>query len=142
MEEGGPAAWVLTTVMLLLAAMTGWVMSSALWAVLACGLLALAAWRYFVPVYFEIGPQGIFQEVFGRRQRISWRSIGHVERGRDGLVLAPGGVACPALRGLYLPWGRHQADVLALVDYHLQQVRHDERVFDFELQEGTGERHA
>jgi hypothetical protein len=136
MEEGGPVAWLLTTVMLLLAALTGWVMASALWAVIACGLLALAAWRYFVPVYFEIGPQGVFQEVFGRRQRIPWRSIGYVETGRDGLLLAPGGVACPTIRGLYLPWGRHRAEVLALVDYHLQQLRQDERLFDFELQEG------
>ena len=134
MEEGGPVAWLLTTVMVLLAALTGWVMASALWAVLACGLLALAAWRYFVPVYFEVGPQGIFQEVLGRRQRISWRSIGYVQRGRDGLVLAPGGVAFPELRGLYLPWGRHRADVVALVDYYLQQVHPDDRLFEFEFQ--------
>lgn len=137
MEEGGPVAWLLTTVMLLLAALTGWIMSSAVWAVLACGLLALAAWRYFVPVYFEISPQGIFQEVFGRRRRISWRSIGHVEQGRDGLLLAPSGVVCPAVRGLYLPWGHHRAEVLALVDYHLQQLQQDERVFEFEMQEGA-----
>jgi hypothetical protein len=137
MEEGGPVAWLLTMVMLLLAALAGWIMASALWAVLVCGLLALAAWRYFVPVYFEIGPQGIFQEVLGRRQRISWRSIGHVEVGRDGLLLAPRDVCCAAFRGLYLPWGRHRAEVLTLVDYHLQQLHHDERLFDFELQEGS-----
>jgi hypothetical protein len=135
MEEGGPVAWLLTGIMLLISALVGWVMASAAWALVACGLLALAAWRYFVPVYFEINPQGIFQEVFGRRRRISWRSIGHVELGRDGLLLAAGDVCCAAFRGFYLPWGRHRAEVLALVNYHLQQFHHDERMFEFELQE-------
>lgn len=134
MEEGGPLAWLLMGIMLLMSALVGWVMASAVWALVACGLLGLAAWRYFVPVYFEINPQGIFQEVFGRRQRISWRAIGHVELSRDGLLLATGDVCCAAFRGFYLPWGSHRTEVLALVNYHLQQF-HDERMFEFELQE-------
>lgn len=133
MEEGGPPAWVLTAAMLSLTALTGWVTASAVWAVVACGLLALSAWRYFVPVYFEINPQGVFQEVFGRRRRIAWRSIGQVEICRDGVLLAPGDVCCAAARGLYVSWGGHRAEVIALVSYHLQQIHHDERIFDFEV---------
>ena len=138
MEEGGPTAWLLTAAMLALTALVGWVMASTLWALAACGLLALAAWRYFVPVYFEINPQGIFQEVLSRPQRISWRSIGHVEVCRDGLFLAPGDVCCAPMRGLYLPWGGHRAEVLALVSYHMQQFHHDERMFDFDVQAPPG----
>lgn len=132
MEEGGPTAWLLTAAMLSLTALVGWVMASAAWALLACGLLALACWRYFVPVYFEITPQGIVQEVLGRRQRIAWRSIANFEVCREGLFLS-GDVCCAALRGLYLPWGRHRAEVLALMHHHLQQFHPDERLFDFEV---------
>jgi hypothetical protein len=132
MEEGGPTAWILTAGMLSLTALVGWVMASAVWAVVACGLLALASWRYFVPIHFEINPQGIVQEVLGRRQRISWRSIAHFEVCRDGLLLT-GDVCCAALRGLYLPWGRHRAEVLALVQHHLRQIHPDDGLFDFEI---------
>jgi hypothetical protein len=100
---------------------------------IVCALLAVAAWRYFVPVQYEINPQGVFQEVFGMRHRISWRSIGHVELGRDGLLLAPARVCCAACRGLYLPWGRHRAEVLALVHYHLHQFHPDEELFEFDF---------
>ncbi|HQU43994.1 MAG TPA: hypothetical protein PK867_14340 [Pirellulales bacterium] len=138
MEEGGAAAWLVTAVLLSLTALVGWVMASAVWALAAGGLVIVAAWRYFVPVYFEINAQGIFQEVFGRRQRIAWRSIGQVELCRDGLLLTPGDVCCAALRGLYLPWGQNRAEVLALVGYHLQQVHHDERILDFETGPAEG----
>ena len=134
MEEGGATAWVLTAAMLAITVLVGWVMASAVWALAACAMMALAAWRYFVPIYFEINHQGIFQEAFSRRQRISWRSIVSVEVCRDGLLLTPGDVCCAAARGLYLPWGPHRAEVLALVSYHLQQIHHDERLFEFDVE--------
>jgi hypothetical protein len=133
MEEGGPTAWLLTGVMLVVTVLVGWVMASAIWALVASLLMAIASWRYIVPVYFEINHQGIFQEVFSRRQRISWRSIVFVEVCREGLLLTPGEVCCAAARGLYLPWGQHRAEVLALVSYHLQQIHHDEQLFEFEV---------
>ncbi|HVX14245.1 MAG TPA: hypothetical protein VHC22_23870 [Pirellulales bacterium] len=134
LEEGGSSAWLLAAALLAIAGLVGWVMSSPVWALVACSVFALSVWRYFVPVYFEINHQGIFQEVFSRRQRIAWRSIGSVEVCRSGLLLAPGDVYFAAARGLYLPWGSHRAEVLALVGYHLQQVHRDERLFEFELQ--------
>lgn len=133
MEEGGPPAWLLTGTLLALTGLVAWVMASAVWALAACGLLALTAWRYFVPIYFEINAHGIFQELFGMRRRITWRAIGHVQLCRDGLLLAPGDVCCPALRGLYLPWGRHRTEVQALVSYYWQQLHQDERPFEFEF---------
>lgn len=139
MEEGGPPAWLLTGLLLGLTALVGWVMASAAWALVACGVLALAAWRYFVPLNYEINAQGIFQEMFGMRRRITWRSIGRIQLCRDGVLLAPADVCCPALRGLYLPWGRHRAEVLAIVSYFLQQVHQDELSYDFEVEnQSTG----
>lgn len=133
MEEGGPPAWLLTGILLVMTALVGWMMASAAWALVACGLLALCAWRYFVPLHYEINAQGIFQEILGVRRRITWRSIGQVQLCRDGLLLAPADICGPALRGLYLPWGRHRTEVVALVSYYLQQTHQDERIFDFEV---------
>lgn len=132
LEEGGTTAWMLMTAIAAIAALVGWVMTSAIWALAACALLAVAGWRFFIPVSFEISHQGIFQEALGRRARIAWRSITTVELCREGLLFTPGDVCVPAARGFYLPWGRHRAEVLALVSYYLQQVHHDESVFDLE----------
>jgi hypothetical protein len=136
MEEGGRTAWTLMAAIVAMTALVGWVMGSAAWALVACALLGLAAWRYFVPVYFEINHQGIFQEVFGRRSRVAWRSIAGVEVCRDGLLLTPGDVCCAAARGLYLPWGQHRTEVLALVGYHVQQLHQDDALFEFDVPNG------
>lgn len=132
MEEGGTTAWVLTTGIAMIAALVGWVMTSTVWALVAGALLAAAGWRYFIPVDFEISHQGIFQEALGRRTRIAWRSVMAVEVRREGLLFTPGDVFLAASRGLYLPWGRHRAEVLALVSYYLRQIHPDEFVFDIE----------
>lgn len=131
-EEGPAATWLLTSAIAVIAVLVGWVMASAVWAVVACALLSVAAWRFFIPVYFEISHQGIFQEALGRRARVAWRAVTAVEVCRDGLLFLPGDVFFAAARGFYLPWGRHRAEVLALVSYYLRQVHPDEYLFDFE----------
>ena len=122
-EEGGRNAWLLSAMLLAMTSLVGWMTTSAIWALVAAGLMGLAGWRYFVPVHFEINHQGIFQEALGQRWRIAWRSIGAVEVCRDGLLLTRGDICCAAARGLYLPWSQHRGEVLALVSYHLQQIR-------------------
>lgn len=120
-EEGGPSAWLLSIILLGATGMVGWETGSTLWALLACGLIGAAAWRYFVPVYYEVNAQGIFQEVLGRRQRIAWRTIGRAEVCRDGVLLAASPGLPGTMRGLYLPWGQHRTEVLSLVGYYLRQ---------------------
>jgi hypothetical protein len=133
MQEGGRNAWLLSTLLLAMTVLVGWVMSSAVWALATAVVMGLTVWRYFVPVYFEINHQGVFQEVLGRRSRIAWRSIGGVEVCRDGLLLTPGDVCCAAARGLYLPWCQHRVEVLALVSYHLHQIHPRESWLDFDV---------
>jgi hypothetical protein len=113
-----------------LVAAVGATTASVGWALATGGLLAAAAWRSFVPIVFEINSQGITQEVFGRRHRISWRSIALCEVCRDGLWLSPTAGRRSSYVGLYLPWGPHRAEVLALVDYYLP---HDDPVYGFEF---------
>lgn len=137
LEEGGQTVWLLTTAIVAIAALVGWVMASAAWAVAAGALVAVAAWRLFIPIYFEISHQGIFQEVLGHRTRIAWRSVVAVEVCRDGLLFMPGDVLFPAARGFFLPWGRYRAEVLALVSYYVQQIHHDDSLFVLDHGEGT-----
>ena len=129
-EEGGATAWFLACVLGGFMALAGWQTGSAPWALVAGAAMATAAWRYFLPVHYEINSQGVFQTAFGRRQRISWRSIGRVEVGHEGVLISPGGGLAGTLRGVYLPWGSHRAEMLALLDYYLQQFHPDERLME------------
>jgi hypothetical protein len=137
LEEGGQTVWLVTSAIVAMAALVGWVVASAAWSVAAGALLAVAAWRLFIPIYFEISHQGIFQEALGHRTRIAWRSVVAVEVCRDGLLFMPGDVLFPATRGFFLPWGRHRVEVLALVSYYVQQVHHDDFLFELDPGEGT-----
>ncbi|HEX7448911.1 MAG TPA: hypothetical protein VF306_15260 [Pirellulales bacterium] len=120
LEEGGPTAWLLALLLGGAVLLAGWQTRSAIAALLAGAVAGIAAWRYFLPVYYEVNSHGVFQTVLGRRRRISWRSIGRIELCRDGVLIAPSDSLSPALRGIYLPWGVHRAELLASIDYYLQ----------------------
>lgn len=120
LEEGGPTAWLLALVLGGAVLLAGWQTRSAISALLAGAVAALSAWRYFVPVHYEVNSHGVFQTVLGRRRRISWRAIGRVEVCRDGVLIAPIDRLSPALRGIYLPWGTHRAGLLASINYYVQ----------------------
>lgn len=127
LEEGGPTAWLLATLLGGAVLLAGWQTQSAVLALLAGAVAALAAWRYFLPVHYEVNSQGVFQTVLGRRRRVSWRSIGRLEVGHDGVLIAPADRFSPTLRGIYLPWGAHRAELLASMDYYLHLFHADER---------------
>ena len=88
---------------------------------LAAGALAVALWRFLVPVLFELSADGVNQWVFGRHRRIPWNEIRRFEIGSTGVLLLPHEDRCPmdSFRGLYLPWGRRRREVLAQIRYYL-----------------------
>jgi hypothetical protein len=131
LEEGGLSAWLLSGIAALVIVAAGFGTGSAQWALVACGALAVAAWRFFVPTHFELSAQGISQEVLGRQRRIAWRAFETSEICREGVFLRPARGVLPFTRGLYVPWGAHRAEVLAFVDYYLGQVRQSSRATDF-----------
>ena len=89
------------------------------WGTFAIVLLTL--WRSLIPLRFEIGPQGITQNVLGRSTRIVWTSILNYRVYSSGVMLFPDAVVVPLspLRGLYLPWGLQKERVLANIEYYL-----------------------
>jgi hypothetical protein len=90
-------------------------------AVLAALAVAAAAWRFFVPMTFELGETGINRWIFGRRRHIPWEAIRRHEIGPDGVLLFPDNTCSPLapLRGLFIPWCTHREEVLAAFRRHL-----------------------
>jgi hypothetical protein len=123
LAAGGRQVWLWLATAAAAATVVGYSTGNLRWATFGALLIALAAWRVFVPVVFEVNAMGISQHLFGRSRRIAWNSIEYLEVGREGVYLSPDGSALAALRGLYVPWEAHRAEVLALVEYFLPAGR-------------------
>lgn len=133
LEEGGLSAWLLSTIAVAIIVAVGLTTGSVQWALIACGVLAASAWRFFVPTHFELSAQGVFQEVLGRKRRVVWRAFDGAELCREGVYLRFAGAGFGLSRGMYIPWGSHRAEVVACVDHYLTQVRQPDRVYGFEI---------
>lgn len=133
LEEGGLSAWLLSVLAVMVIVAVGLTTGSVQWALVACGVLIASAWRFFIPVHFELNAQGLFQEVLGRQRRIVWRAFESAELCREGVYMRFAGGSFSLSRGLYLPWAAHRAEVIALVDYYLSQTRQPDRVYGFDL---------
>ena len=92
-------------------------------------VLVLTLWRFWLPMRFELGSQGITQSVLGRTSRIPWTVIRNYQVRTRGVLLYPDAVLTPLspMRGLYLPWGRHKEHVLSHVEYYLSTWTQAER---------------
>ncbi|HEX4128993.1 MAG TPA: hypothetical protein VHZ24_03040 [Pirellulales bacterium] len=89
------------------------------WALAACGLVALAGWRLFVPVVYEASALGVTQQMFARRWRVPWQSIERAEVLRRGARLFFVDPAIGLGNGLYVPCPTHMTELRALLDYYL-----------------------
>lgn len=105
--------------------LTGWAWAG--WGVLA--LLLLSLWRFWAPIRFELGPQGIDQTVLGRTTRIPWTAIRNYEIRPKGVLLFADALLTPLspLRALYLPWAGEREQVLGHIDYYLRTWTQVER---------------
>jgi len=106
-----------------LALAVGWLSGRAYLAALATLALLAALRRFFLPVVFELGSEGVDQHLFGRKHRIPWHSIHRYEICSAGVLLLPhaDASAMAPFRGLYLPWTTHRDRVLAHVRHYLDQ---------------------
>ena len=97
------------------------------WVVLA--VLFATLWRFWLPIRFELGPQGVSQTVLGRTIRIPWTGVLNYEIRSRGVMLYADHVLTPlsALRGLYLPYGGQREAVLGHVEYYLTTWTRTER---------------
>jgi hypothetical protein len=84
-------------------------------------LLALAAWRAWLPARYELDGGGVTEASLGWRRRVPWAHIRGLSERRDGVLLLPDEAAqgAAAFRGLYLPWGSQADAIRAHLDYYL-----------------------
>jgi hypothetical protein len=123
--EGGAQFWLLLVLLVVVAGSIGLVTGSSRLALSACVLVCLAAWRFFVPVVFELNAMGISQQILGFRRRIAWRSIDRFEVCSQGIFLSLAEASFSSFRGLYIPWEGHREEVLAMVEYYLPHARRE-----------------
>lgn len=96
---------------------TGWPWAG--WGVLV--LLVVILWRFWLPIRFELGPQGIAQTALGRTTQFPWTSIMSFQVNSRGVLLYADAVLTPLspARALYLPWCNQRDAVLRHVEYYL-----------------------
>jgi hypothetical protein len=84
-------------------------------------VVAIAAWRFFVPVTFELNAEGVHQWILGRHRRISWSEIRCHQFFSTGVLLLPYEQGSPidVMHGLFLPWGLRRDEILAQLRYYL-----------------------
>ncbi|MCE9544851.1 MAG: hypothetical protein K8T25_04940 [Planctomycetia bacterium] len=82
---------------------------------LAVAAVVLSAWRYFVPVRFQIDAAGIHQRVLSRRRVVHWTAVRRVELRDTGVLLRfdAGRQPLDVFNSLYVPYGGKRAEVLA-----------------------------
>ncbi len=99
-----------------------WLSGQTYLALMAVIALAVALWRFFLPVEFELNERGIDQRVFGRRRHVPWQAVQRYEVCSSGVLLLPDEDRSPMapFRGLYLPWSDRRSEVLALVGHYLE----------------------
>jgi hypothetical protein len=125
LRDDGPLAWLVVIGAVAASVTAGFVAQSAVMGVVSFLALSIALWRLWVPVTFELGPRGVVQILFGRRRRIAWSSVARYEVRRRGVLLLSEETQGPAaaLRGLYVRWGRHREELLAVIAHYLGNRR-------------------
>lgn len=119
-ESQGTAFCLLLAVMLLFVAVSAASNSPATGATFAM-LLLLSQWRYLLPVRFEISAGGVKRTVLGRSRRISWSSIGKVQRQPQGILIQRDferGLLA-RMNSLFLPYGKQRSELIAIFDFYL-----------------------
>lgn len=86
---------------------------------LLTGLVAvLVMWKLWIPITTEFEPRGVVLSACGRRRRISWRDIDHLELRGAGVFFCTG--PDPAdravLQSLFLPWGKDRDTIAAFCE--------------------------
>lgn len=121
LRDEGLWSLLLITVFMAIAALCGSISGRPALGALSFAMLALSAWRLWVPVAFSVSSRGITQTIFGRQRRISWPQIARYKVYPGGVLLLADSPHTPlaALRGLYIRWNGRRDELLELVQYFL-----------------------
>jgi hypothetical protein len=87
--------------------------------------LAIASWRYWLPVHYEIGPYGIRQTVWKHVRRVSWQQVGRLEFRQHGIRFFPDHdpAQLANLRGLYVYHSGKEETLKQVVTFYLDSTQ-------------------
>lgn len=118
LRDEGLRSWVLLAAAIMLTVLVWAIWGNPGFALFACGMFALALWRLWLPVKWELGLTGVTMVVLGFRRRIPWLSIARFELRDDGVWLFADREAAPQ-RGTFIGYAGERQRVRACIEYYL-----------------------
>ena len=103
--------------------MAGFVAQSAAMGGLCFVVLALAGWRMWVRMTYDLSSRGIICTVIGRSRQIPWAQIADCEIRKGGLTLYPinGRLFNARVGGIYIRWNEQREAILEVVEFYMRQ---------------------
>jgi hypothetical protein len=118
LRDEGLRSWALLVAAIILVALVWTIWANPTFALFTYAMLALALWRLWVPVKWELGLTGVTMVVFGFRRRIPWLSIARFEMRDDGVWLFADREASPQ-RGTFIAYAGERERIKACIEYYL-----------------------
>ena len=121
LRDDGLWSLLLIAALVGIAGLCGSVSSSLSLGLLSFLMLALSAWRLWIPVTFALSSRGVNETILGRQRRISWPQIARYRVYSGGILLLTDTHETPLepLRGLYIRWSGRRDELLELVQFFL-----------------------
>ena len=119
-DEPKPS-WTILSLAVASSLAAGTLSQSWLMGLIALAALVIALWRLWSPVEVRMYELGITQTAFRRSWRMPWREVARYEIRHSGVLLLPDDDVSPfgKLKSLYIPWGPHREEMLALLEHYL-----------------------
>jgi hypothetical protein len=118
LRERNPMAWGACLFALCVVGFVAACGSGTLITLITAFSLAVALWRSYLPVRWEIGLAGITQVVLGWKKRIPWIAIAKYEPHEDGVWLFADRSGSP-LRGVFITYDGQRDVILQRIEYYL-----------------------
>jgi len=131
----------MATMLALVAVGAGAATKSSLMAGLSLVSLAVAAWRLWVPVTFDLGSKGVIQRIAGRARQIPWAQFARYQALPLGLLLSTDAdpTLTAAVYSLFIPWTGRRDEILKVVEYYSQTRVTTASTKDYIQKDGAGE---
>jgi hypothetical protein len=83
--------------------------------------LAVSAWQFFVPVYFELTPLGLRRTALGRTRSVPWHAVRAYQLRTTGAVLYQQFDPCTIdlLRSIFLPYPVDEDELICALRHYL-----------------------
>lgn len=123
-RDDGIWGWLMVTGFVAIGAFASTVSESPIMGLLAFAVLAVAAWRLWIPVTFDFSLRGVTQTILRRRRRIPWNQIARYEVYPKGVLLLAEHARSPLspFRGLFVGWGKEKENLMRILEFYLEPI--------------------